>query len=190
MSKNILIVVDYQNDFVTGSLGFPAAKAIEKDLADEIKLHWNNGGTVIFTYDTHDNHYLDTDEGQNLPIKHCIRGTDGWNLHGKVKEIHDYGVDNHKNYFDIFKNTFGSLTLAKAIEEVKENCGCAEEDISIEFCGVVTNICVISNAIIAKATMPNANIRILRNLCASNDKEMEEKAFDIMKNLHMEVVNN
>lgn len=186
--NNILVVVDYQNDFVTGSLGFPAAKAIENDLADKIKLHWNNGGTVIFTYDTHGNHYLDTVEGQNLPVKHCIRGTDGWNLHGKIKEIHDFGVDNHKHYFDIFKNTFGSLTLTKAIEEVLANCDCAEEDISIEFCGVVTNICVISNAIIAKATVPEARIFVNSSLCASNDPEMEQKALDILRNLHIQVV--
>ena len=109
-------------------------------------------------------------------------------MHGKVKEIHDYGVDNHKNYFDIFKNTFGSLTLAKAIEEVKENCGCAEEDISIEFCGVVTNICVISNAIIAKAAAPEARIFVNSSLCASNDPDMEAKALDILRNLHIQVV--
>lgn len=186
--SNILVVVDYQNDFVTGSLGFPAAKAIENALSDKIKSHWDNGGTVIFTYDTHGENYLNTVEGNNLPIEHCIRGTDGWSLHGKVQEMHDFGVVNHKQYFDIFKNTFGSLMLTEVINKIKAECGCEEKDINIEFCGVVSNICVISNAIIAKSTVPEANISVNSKLCKSNDPEMEQKAFDILRNLHIKVI--
>lgn len=186
--NNILVVVDYQNDFVDGSLGFPAAKKIEEALVEQIKNHWDQGGTVIFTYDTHEDDYLDTCEGRNLPVKHCITGTSGWELHGKVKEIHDWGVDNHKHYFDIRKPTFGSLALIQAIDEVMNNCGCKEESLSIEFCGVVTNICVISNAVIAKATVPEARIFVNSNLCASNSSEIELMAYNILRNLHIDVV--
>ena len=186
--KNILFVIDYQNDFVDGSLGFPAAKALEDKLAEQIKFHINQGGTVVFTYDTHNRDYLETTEGRNLPVEHCIDGTFGWQLHGKVKEIHDWAVDNHKHIFDIRKPTFGSLGIINAIQDVMQYTGVAEEDLSMEFCGVVTNICVISNIVVAKATAPEARIFVNSDLCASNDTSLEEKAYDIIRNLHVDVI--
>lgn len=184
--KHVLVVVDYQNDFVTGVLGFPNATAIEGGISDRIEACWKNGGTVIFTYDTHESDYMDTVEGKNLPVPHCIENTDGWNLYGEVKKWHDYGKSNNLPMTDICKPTFGSLGLISALNDIMDEVR-DETKIEIEFAGVVSNICVISNAIIAKSTMPEANIWVNRSICASNDNEMEQKAFDILENLHIKV---
>ena len=140
MKKKLLIVVDYQNDFVSGSLGCPQAVAIEDALAAKIAAYRALGeeGQIIFTMDTHEKNYLETQEGQNLPIAHCIRNTDGWPLYGKIRAL--------KQEEDLVfsKPTFGSLELADYLR----NRGCEYE--SVELAGVVTNICVISNMVITK----------------------------------------
>ena len=171
--KRLLIVVDYQIDFVNGSLGFTKALTLEEGICDKIIEFENNEDEVIFTLDTHYDDYDMTIEGKNLPIAHCIKGTLGHDLFGGVKELSMM----HKVFE---KETFGSSKLFNYLLENKFD--------EVYLCGVVTNICVISNAVIAKSALPNANIFIFKDLVASNDEVMEEKALDIMKNLHMIII--
>lgn len=172
--KNLLIVVDYQNDFVDGSLGFPKAKDIEQNIVNKIKEYQNNNDEIIFTLDTHYENYMSTKEGENLPVPHCIKGTKGHELFGKVKELAN-------GYLLIEKETFGSKDLMKFLE--------GKEYQKIELIGVVTNICVISNAVIVKAMLPNTDIVVDASCSSSNDEVLEGKALDILENLHIRVIN-
>lgn len=175
MQKNkLLVVVDYQNDFVDGSLGFERAREIEPAICAKIEEYVHNGDEVVFTLDTHSQKYLLTDEGRNLPVKHCIKGTNGWQLHGRVASL-------ARGRTLIEKPTFGALELAKFIE--------GKDYAEIELCGVVTNICVISNAVMAKAAAPDCKITVDASCVASNDPELENKSLDIMENLHIRVIN-
>ncbi len=173
MTKNkLLVVADYQNDFVDGSLGFEAAKAIEPAICAKIEEYIKCGHDIVFTLDTHSQKYLLTDEGRNLPVKHCIKGTNGHKLYGKVALL-------ARDKVQIEKPTFPSLELAKYIE--------GKDYGEIELCGVVTNICVISNAVMAKAAAPDCKITVDAACCASNDTHLEELSYEIMKNLHVTV---
>ena len=142
--KKILVVVDYQKDFVNGSLGFDKAVTLEKGIYQKIKQYKQNSDEVVFTFDTHDDNYLQTQEGRNLPVPHCLRNTEGWDLYGKIADLCDETSKRFK------KITFGSLELADYLTN--------KDYVSVELIGVVSNICVISNAIIAKAALPEAEI--------------------------------
>ncbi|HHX00190.1 MAG TPA: cysteine hydrolase [Acholeplasmataceae bacterium] len=172
--KKLLIVVDFQVDFVTGALGFPKAKEVEEVIYEKIKLYQKNNDDIIFTFDTHDDNYLNTVEGKKLPIVHCIKGTKGHALYGKVNEFKDRGVS-----FE--KPTFGSLDLGIYLKDKNYQ--------EIEVCGLVSNICVISNAVIAKSAIPNAVIKVDAKATASFDEDLHEKALDVLEGLHVEVVN-
>lgn len=171
--KRLLVVVDFQNDFVCGSLGFEKAKELEKVILEKINEYKNDD--IIFTLDTHEDDYLNTIEGEHLPIKHCIKGTSGHEIYGKIKEI-------SKNYPCIEKETFASKELLHFIE----NRPFIYE--SIEICGLVSDICVISNAIIAKAASPKSKILVDKKATSSANLQMQEKAFEVMQNLHIEVI--
>ena len=168
--KKLLIVVDYQNDFVNGSLGFPLAQKLEDGIAAKIEEYKND--EIIYTLDTHYENYADTQEGKNLPVSHCIKGTNGHKLYGKIQKLLE-----GRRYFE--KNTFPSLELGKYLEG-------KDYDI-IELCGLVSNICVISNAVIAKAACPEAQIIVDSVLTASADSELNQKAIDVMKGLQITV---
>ena len=175
--KKLLIVVDYQNDFVTGSLGFEGATALEEPIAAKIKEYRNLGenGQIIFTMDTHDRHYMETQEGIHLPIEHCMDGTDGWQLYGKIAEL-------KKEQDLVFsKPTFGSYELGEYLHNH------ADEYESVEFAGVVTNICVISNIAVTKAAMPNVTILLDASCVGRNDDKLQEEAFDVMESIHVEI---
>jgi nicotinamidase-related amidase len=170
--KKLLIVVDYQVDFVNGALGFPKAMFLEDKIVNKIKEFENNGDDVIFTLDTHYENYLSTDEGANLPIPHCIKNTYGHELYGDVKKMSE-------GHLCFEKNTFGS---SKLFEWIKD-----KEYEEVYLCGVVTNICVISNAVVCKAALPNAKIKVIKDLVGSNDDMLEEKCFAVMNGLHIEI---
>ena len=172
--KKLLIVVDYQNDFVDGALGFDRAQQIEENIVNKIKEYQNRNDEIIFTLDTHYDDYMSSKEGENLPIPHCIKGTKGHEIYGKVNEL-------AKNHLKIEKETFGSKELFKYLLD--------KEYESIELIGVVTNICVISNAVIVKSALPNTEIIVDASCSASNDEVIENKALDILKNLHIKVIN-
>lgn len=171
--KRLLVVVDFQNDFVCGSLGFEKAKELEKVILEKINEYKNDD--IIFTLDTHEDDYLNTIEGEHLPIKHCIKGTSGHEIYGKIKEI-------SKNYPCIEKETFASKELLHFIE----NKSFTYE--SIEICGLVSDICVISNAIIAKAASPKSKILVDKKATSSANLKMQEMVFKVMQNLHIEVI--
>lgn len=168
--KKLLIVVDYQNDFVNGSLGFPLAQKLEDGIAAKIEEYKND--EIIYTLDTHYENYANTQEGKNLPVSHCIKGTNGHKLYGKIQKLLE-----GRRYFE--KNTFPSLELGKYLDR-------KDYDI-IELCGLVSNICVISNAVIAKAACPEAQIIVDSALTASADPELNQKAIDVMKGLQITV---
>lgn len=170
-----LIVVDYQNDFVSGSLGFTEAVALEKKIAAKIDEYHNNRDDVIFTFDTHDKSYLETREGTFLPVEHCIVETTGFELYGEVAKRQN----EHDKCF--VKSTFGSDKLFDYLR----NC----EYESIELVGVVSNICVISNAILAKTAQPEVDIIVDAACVASNDKQLNNAALDVMESLQIIIKN-
>ena len=168
MSK-MLIVIDMQNDFVSGALGTEEAKQIVPKVIDKIK---NFKGQVLYTRDTHEDDYLDTQEGQNLPVPHCIYGTDGWSL---VPEIDAMAKANNSLIFD--KPTFGSLALAGCLNGIHKVAKIDE----LELVGLCTDICVISNALLLKATMPDVKITVDAACCAGVTPKSHETSLQAMK---------
>lgn len=173
--KKILVVVDYQNDFVNGSLGFEKAVTLEKAIGQKIELYKQNGDEVVFTLDTHNDNYLKTQEGKNLPVPHCLRDTEGWNLYGEIAKL----CDETSKCFE--KTTFGSLELAAYLSDKDYDC--------VELIGVVSNICVISNAVLAKAALPEAEIIVDATCTASFDESLNQKAFDVMQGMQIKIIN-
>lgn len=182
MSK-LLMVVDYQNDFVTGSLGFDGAAAIDDGIAHLAQSYLAVGDHVLFTYDTHDDTYLDTREGRALPIPHCNPKNDGWQLYGKTQELCCETCANSQIHI-VQKHTFGmppaeATRLGQLLPDLSE----------ITVVGLVTNMCVIANAILAQAQWPETSITIDASLCRSFDPVMHEKALDVLESLQMNVIN-
>ena len=172
--KKCLVVVDYQNDFVSGSLGFPEAALLERGIIEKIKQYRENGDEVLFTFDTHFEDYPDTQEGRNLPVAHCIKDSEGHQLYGQVAE---QLLDTDKKFI---KNTFGSDGLYQYLK--------AEQFACIELVGLVSNICVIANAILAKTAQPEAHIVVDSGCTASFDSKLHQAALDVMSGLQIEVV--
>ena len=163
--KKLLIVVDMQNDFIDGSLGSEQAQAIVENVKEKIKQYADNGDRIIFTRDTHDENYLQTQEGENLPVKHCVMNTEGWQITRKLNTGDALVFD---------KNSFGSPELAGYIKE--------ELDITeIELVGLCTDICVISNALILKAFMPEIKISVDASCCAGVTPQSHQNALEAMK---------
>lgn len=173
--KQALVVVDYQKDFVDGALGFEKAVELEDILCEKIMQAHKEGTEVIFTYDTHGENYAQTQEGRNLPILHCVEGSDGWQLYGKVQ-----GAKLEKDRC-FYKPCFGSWELGEYARQ--------QQFEKIELCGVVSNICVISNVMLLKAALPEAEILVDAKATASNDDSMNEKALDLMSSVQVKVLN-
>ena len=166
----ILVVVDMQNDFIGGALGTPEAVAIVPYVKHLIETF---DGKVLFTRDTHFPDYLNTQEGKNLPVKHCIKDTTGWQIHPELENLRKTDA--------IDKLTFGSSALPDVL---------AKEDAieSITFIGLCTDICVVSNALTLKTAYPDADIKVLKDLCAGVTKESHEAALLTMKMCQIEIV--
>ena len=181
-AKKVLVVVDYQKDFVDGALGFEKAKELDAGIAKLMKEYAEDKNGVVFcTFDTHYEDYLDTQEGKKLPVEHCVEGTKGWELYGETEMVEImYPMECSR----VKKNTFGSLSLATRLRDIDANLGGIE---SITFVGVVTNMCVISNAVIAKAACPEAEIVILKDLVASFNEDLHNKALEVMESMQMTV---
>ena len=172
---NYLIVVDMQNDFIDGALGTPEAVGIVDAVAKKVLTF---DGRVIFTRDTHAENYLQTQEGRNLPVQHCVRGTSGWALAPTMEAVRD---DRTMHIFD--KPTFGSTALAEALKALH-----ALDPIeSIELCGLCTDICVISNALLLKAFLPEVPIRVDARCCAGVTPESHRNALSAMKMCQIEI---
>ncbi len=169
MAKNYLIVVDMQNDFVSGSLGTEEAQRIVAAVIDKVK---NFEGDIVFTMDTHSENYLDTQEGKLLPVKHCIKGTVGHNL---IEELDK--IAQAKNCKIYEKHAFGSIELAESLKKKNEN----EKIQSIELIGLCTDICVISNALLIKAYLPEVTVKTDEALCAGVTPEKHKAALEVMR---------
>lgn len=170
--KKILVVVDMQNDFIDGALGTAEAVAIVPKVAEKIK---NFDGTVLYTRDTHEENYMETQEGKNLPVPHCIRGTEGWQIRTGLQQAGAEVVD---------KPTFGSRALAEKLVEMNR-----EEAIeSITLIGLCTDICVISNAFVIKAFLPETPIFVDAACCAGVTPESHARALEAMKVCQIAVV--
>lgn len=177
--KRLLVVIDYQKDFVDGALGFKKAETLEDGIYNKIKDYLDNGDSVVFTYDTHYDNYLETREGKNLPVPHCYINTEGHELYGKIIEF-----KNAKNTFHYNKEAFG--IAPKDMIKLSDEIG---NDIDeIEFVGVVSNMCVISNVVTFQAQYVNAQLIVDGTLCASFDDSLHEKALDVIESLQVKVI--
>lgn len=169
--NKILIVVDMQNDFVTGSLGTKEAQAIVPRVKKKIKEYYDRDYKIIFTKDTHSEYYLQTQEGINLPVEHCIYGTEGWKIVDGLEVPYCSYVE---------KPTFGWTRWKDIIK------GCPDE---IELIGLCTDICVVSNALIFKAMYPEVKITVDAACCAGVTPEKHKAAIEVMKSCQINVTN-
>ena len=170
--KKALVIIDMQNDFVTGTLGNENCKAIVPNIVEKLKTARENGEFILFTKDTHDSSYLNSQEGFNLPVEHCIIETQGWCI------IPELRPDNATIFM---KNTFGSVQLAQF---------CAQNGFNeIELVGVCTGICVISNAMLLKAFCPETLITVDAKCCACVTEESHKYALKAMKTCQINVIN-
>ena len=172
--KKFLIVVDMQRDFVNGALGTPEAEAIVPGVVRKIK---DFGGEIFVTLDTHTENYLQTAEGKNLPVPHCIKGTDGHKLDPDVEKALC-----GKRYTVVEKKTFGSVDLPELIRH-----NAYGEELSIELIGLCTDICVVSNALLLKADFPECEISVDSALCAGVTPQSHRAALTTMKMCQIEI---
>ena len=186
----LLVLVDLQNDFIDGTLGTKEAVAIVPHVVEKLKNYENKGSTLLlFTKDTHyDSSYLNTLEGHFLPVKHCIENTPGWCINKEISSVAmnlgflGYSSDKIINS-RIYKNTFGSYVLQDLLTEYKD----AIEE--IEFIGLCTDICVVSNVLMARQTLPNTKIVVDASCCAGVTPEKHKAALEVMKSCQIEVIN-
>lgn len=169
--KKILIVIDMQYDFIYGSLKTKEAPKIIKHVVKKIKEY--DKKNIYLTQDTHSKNYLKTQEGKNLPVKHCIKNTKGWEIIKEVKELID-----KKNIYE--KNVFGSKRLAEDLSK-KKNIK------EIEIIGLCTDICVVVNAMLIKTYMPEIKILVDSKCCAGVTKKSHKEALETMKMCQIEV---
>ncbi len=168
----LLVVVDMQNDFTTGALKNDEAVKVIPNIARKIEQSEKSGDTVVFTRDTHTDDYMETQEGKNLPVKHCVKGTLGWEIVPQLK-MYTY----RKRIFD--KPCFGSMELAMFAHEK-----CFDE---VELIGVCTDICVISNAMLIKAALPEAEVCVDSSCCAGVTVQSHQNALNAMSMCHIKI---
>ncbi|MCQ4638103.1 cysteine hydrolase [Anaerovorax odorimutans] len=176
MSK-LLIIVDMQNDFIDGALGTQEAQEIVARVNEKIQEYDQRGDLVIFTADTHSKEYLETQEGRNLPVPHCMKGSQGWEISSALFRPQDAPV--------IEKDTFGSKELGIMLMEM-ERAG--EVPAEIELVGLCTDICVISNAMIVKAFLPEVPVTVDASCCAGVTPESHENALKAMEVCQIHVI--
>lgn len=168
----VLVVIDMQNDFIDGALGTNEAEKIVPLVKEKIDLYRKNGDTVIFTRDTHKKNYLESAEGKKLPVPHCIEGTKGWEISSELCVADSKIID---------KPTFGSTELSEYLKSLTD----IEE---IEFIGLCTDICVISNTLIVKATFPETKITVDSKCCAGVTPESHENALKAMQMCQIDII--
>ena len=165
--RKILVVIDMQNDFIDGSLGTDEAQTIVDNVVNKIKEY--DTKDIFATRDTHGEDYLETQEGKNLPVVHCVKGTHGWEIRKEVAEaLGDAEV--------IDKPCFGSVELAEKIRKIAEN-----EEVEIELVGLCTDICVVSNGILLKSNIPESKVSVDSSCCAGVTPDLHNMALETMK---------
>lgn len=175
----VLIVIDMQNDFITGSLANPDAAAIVPGIVEEIKS--GKYQKIIGTQDTHNSSYLSSQEGKHLPVVHCVQYTDGW----KVQEDIEEALEESPNAYYCKKNTFGYYSLPIMVAHTSEELKELEEIVLV---GTCTDICVISNAIILKSAFPETKISVIKSLCAGTSTAAHNAALMVMRQCQIEVI--
>ena len=185
----VLVVVDAQRDFVDGALGSIAAQSIIPHMRKRVKDYADGETLILFTKDTHEGNYLETFEGVRLPVEHCVRGTPGWSLVKDISTLAD-GYSNFLIFSDeevirsrILKNTFGSIKLCEILKQYEN------EITDITFMGFCTDICVISNVLMARAYLPNTRIIVDASCCAGTTLDKHLAALEVMKSCQIDVIN-
>lgn len=176
--KKILIVVDMQKDFIDGSLGTQEAREIVEKVRQKILSYPKEN--VYATLDTHTDDYLSSQEGQNLPVPHCIKGTEGWELDASLQ-----GLIPPDHFFE--KGSFGSLDLAKILQKQYAEQETEKDGLSIELIGLCTDICVVSNALLLKAFLPEVPLSVDSSCCAGVTKEKHEAALETLRSCQVKV---
>ena len=184
----VLVIVDVQKDFVTGALGSLAARSVIPHMRERIKDYADGDTLILFTKDTHQEDYRETFEGIHLPVEHCIQGTPGWSLVKEISTLAD-GYSNFLLYSDeevvrsrILKNTFGSTKLCEILKKYEN------EITDVTFMGFCTDICVISNVLMARAYLPNTRIIVDASCCAGSTLDKHLAALEVMKSCQIDVI--
>jgi nicotinamidase-related amidase len=191
----VLIVVDMQKDFVDGSLGTKEAQAIVPLVAETIEQMAAPDTAVIFTKDTHPDNYMSTLEGKNLPVPHCIKGTAGHSIVDEVFNAYINVIDTYADAYEVYpiteinpikveKPTFGSVELQNILFDINERMGIEE----VTLMGLCTGICVMSNAILAKATLPEVPVNVVADCCACVTPESHKTALEAMKLCQINII--
>lgn len=174
--ERYLFVIDYQKDFVDGALGFPGAEKLDEKIAAKVREYGK--GRVFFTRDTHFENYLETREGKNLPVVHCIKGSEGWQVYGEtakaLAEVEAPGIDKLVFGMDVTDPATANLLPETADE--------------IELVGLVSNICVVSNAVVLQSKYPEATIVVDAACTDSFDKSLHEKVLDVLSGFQVKVL--
>lgn len=179
----MLVVVDYQKDFVDGALGFPGAEKLDAGIAEKILTYEKDGGFIVQTMDTHHPDYLSTREGKHLPVPHCTEGSDGWETYGKTAEA--IALVRHSSRFHRINKATFPVHPAQMMELMEK----LPEDITdIEFVGLVSNICVISNICVFQGAFPNAQIWVDKTLIASFDAKAHAAVLEVMASLQVNLI--
>ena len=175
--ERYLFVIDYQKDFVNGALGFPGAEKLDAKIAAKVREYGT--GRVLFTRDTHFENYLETREGKNLPVVHCVKDSDGWQVYGEtakaLAEVEAKAIDKL-----VFGMDVTDPATAAVLPEVAEE---------IELVGLVSNICVVSNAVVLQSKYPEATILVDASCTDSFDKSLNEKVLDVLAGFQVKVIN-
>lgn len=192
MGKKYVIIVDMQNDFITGSLGSEMAVRAAENAKIYLAKYDRENTRVIFTHDTHHANYLETAEGKNLPKLHCILGTEGWEISQVVLQgaeglilpptVEPFAANGH-----VYKPTFGSLDLINYLYHINDTYPDEEID-SIDILGVCTDICVVSNALLLKAAFPEISINVIADCCAGTSEANHNSALDVMRCCQINVI--
>jgi nicotinamidase-related amidase len=189
----IVVVIDMQNDFIDGALGSPEARAIVPTMIERLKELDSSENLLLFTKDTHQANYSETQEGKKLPVEHCIEDTHGWSINKEISSFCDYGShfmgysSNTIRKSRILKPTFGSLELADTIRDISYDKNYNIEEVILM--GVCTDICVVSNALLLKAYCPEIPITVDASCCAGVTPESHAAALTTMKMCQVNVIN-
>ena len=175
--ERYLFVIDYQNDFVDGALGFSGAETLDGPIAHKIRSYGK--GKVLFTRDTHFENYLDTREGKNLPVIHCVKDTPGWEVYGETA----------KALAEVEAKAIDKLVFGMDVTDPATAAVLPERADEIELVGLVSNICVVSNAVVLQSKYPEATIIVDAGCTASFDNDLHEKVLDVLAGFQVKVIN-
>ena len=183
MTDRMLVIVDYQVDFVNGTLGFAGAEKLDAGIAEKLRQAAVDGDIIVITRDTHHEDYLQTREGKSLPVVHCVYGQPGWELYGQTrKEVEKLTEAGYPDLVILDKETFGvsPQMMAAVLSRYSVH--------RVEFAGLVTNMCVAANVCCFQACFPGAQMAVYAALCASFDPELHDRTLDVLRGMQVEII--